>query len=82
MKLLALLLMTSLSAVAQTQDRPVRILCVGDSITRGTLLGRYDSGPRKEQGIGLPNPQGGGYRKYLQEKQQKTPIIHGKTRSV
>jgi len=47
MKLLALLLMTSLSAVAQTQDRPVRILCVGDSITRGTLLGGYDSGPYK-----------------------------------
>jgi lysophospholipase L1-like esterase len=65
---LALLMMTSLSAVAQAQDRPVRILCVGDSITRGTYLAQYDSGPRKEQGIGLPNPQGGGYRKYLQDK--------------
>lgn len=60
-------MMTSLSAVAQTQDRPVRILCVGDSITRGTLLGRYDSGPYKGQAMGLPNPQGGGYRKYLQD---------------
>ena len=64
---LAFLMMTSLSAVAQTQDRPVRILCVGDSITRGTLLGRYDSGPYKGQAMGLPNPQGGGYRKYLQD---------------
>jgi lysophospholipase L1-like esterase len=74
MKLLALLLMTSLSAVAQTQDRPVRILCVGDSITRGSYLGEYNSGPYKGERIGLPNPQGGGYRKYLQDKLRATGI--------
>ena len=66
--------MTSLSAVAQNQDRPVRILCVGDSITRGTLLGRYDSGPYKGQAMGLPNPQGGGYRKYLQDMLREAGI--------
>jgi lysophospholipase L1-like esterase len=47
---------------------PVRILCVGDSITRGSYLAVYSSGPYMNQAIGLPNPQGGGYRKYLQDK--------------
>lgn len=60
-------MLTAVSASAQIQERPVRILCVGDSITRGTYLAFYDSGPYKGQVIGLPNPQGGGYRKHLQD---------------
>ncbi len=63
-------------AHAAPQDRPVRILAVGDSITRGSYLARYDSGPYKGQGIGLPNPQGGGYRKFLQDKLREAGISY------
>ena len=48
--------------------QPVRILPVGDSITRGSYLGHYSSGPYEGQAMGLPNPAGGGYRKHLQDK--------------
>jgi lysophospholipase L1-like esterase len=41
---------------------------VGDSITRGTYLKTYTDGPYKGQAIGLPNPDGGGWRKILQDK--------------
>ncbi len=47
---------------------PLRIMPVGDSITRGTYIGRYQEGPYKGQGIGLPSPGGGGWRKPLQDK--------------
>ncbi len=40
---------------------------VGDSITRGSYLARYDSGPFAGLAIGLPNPAGGGWRRLLQE---------------
>ena len=41
---------------------------IGDSITRGTYLAIYSDGPYKGQAIGLPNPDGGGWRKILQDK--------------
>ena len=46
----------------------LRIMPVGDSITRGTYLKIYTDGPYKGQAIGLPNPDGGGWRKILQDK--------------
>jgi len=46
----------------------LRILPLGDSITRGTYLSRYEHGPRQGQAVGLPNPQGGGWRKRLQDR--------------
>lgn len=46
----------------------IRVLPVGDSITRGSYLSLYEEGPRRGQAIGLPNPLGGGWRKPLQER--------------
>ncbi len=57
------------SAFAQTDaSRPLRILPVGDSITRGSYIARHEDGPFKGEVIGLPNPDGGGWRKLLQDK--------------
>ncbi len=47
---------------------PLRIMPVGDSITRGTYFARYLEGPRVGQAIGRPNPLGGGWRKILQDQ--------------
>ncbi|NBV22660.1 MAG: hypothetical protein EBS05_12185 [Proteobacteria bacterium] len=41
---------------------------MGDSITRGSYLAHYESGPHKGEVMGLPNPDGGGWRKLLQDK--------------
>lgn len=41
---------------------------VGDSITRGSYLSLYETGPFAGQAIGLPSPAGGGWRKGLQDK--------------
>ena len=46
----------------------LRIMPLGDSITRGSYLALYDTGPFSGQPIGLPNPAGGGWRKPLQDK--------------
>ena len=46
----------------------LRIMPLGDSITRGTYFSIYDRGPRQGEAIGLPNPQGGGWRKSLQDR--------------
>jgi lysophospholipase L1-like esterase len=46
----------------------LRIMPVGDSITRGTYLKTYIDGPYNGQAIGLPNPVNGGWRKILQDK--------------
>ena len=46
----------------------LRIMPLGDSITRGSYLALYDTGPFAGQPIGLPNPAGGGWRKSLQDK--------------
>lgn len=42
---------------------PLRIMPVGDSITRGTYIATKNGKP-----IGLPSPDGGGWRKPLQDK--------------
>jgi lysophospholipase L1-like esterase len=46
----------------------LRIMPLGDSITRGSYLALYDAGPLAGKPIGLPNPAGGGWRKPLQDK--------------
>jgi lysophospholipase L1-like esterase len=46
----------------------MRIMPVGDSITRGTYIGQYQEGPYKGQAMGLASPAGGGWRKPLQDK--------------
>ena len=63
------LVAVGLSTVAGSaqNSRPLRILPLGDSITRGTYLARYESGVRQGQAIGLPNLDGGGWRKLLQD---------------
>lgn len=41
---------------------------IGDSITRGSYLSLYETGPFAGQPVGLPNPAGGGWRRLLQDK--------------
>ena len=57
-----LLAMGTLHA-AVLPGKPLRILPLGDSITRGSYLAQKDG-----RAIGLPHPQGGGWRKSLQDK--------------
>lgn len=47
--------------------KPLRILPLGDSITRGSYLIQYAEGPHQGKAIGLANPKGGGWRKLLQD---------------
>ncbi len=54
--------------LAAAQSDALRIMPLGDSITRGSYIARYIEGPRHGQAIGLPNPQGGGWRKPLQDQ--------------
>ncbi len=65
--LLSVLLGFSPAAGTEQPVQPLRILPLGDSITRGTYLARYESGVRQGQAVGLPNPDGGGWRKLLQD---------------
>jgi len=66
---LAALLGLALPALAaEASSRPLLIMPVGDSITRGSYLARYEQGPFKGDVMGLPNPDGGGWRKLLQDK--------------
>jgi len=59
----------ALAAAAGAADaQPLRILPLGDSITRGSYLARYDSGPFRDSPKGLANPDGGGWRRFLQER--------------
>jgi len=53
---------------AEPAGHPLRILPVGDSITRGSYLARHETGPFKGEVMGLPSPEGGGWRKVLQDK--------------
>ena len=46
----------------------LRIMPIGDSITRGSYLALHKTGPFTGQPIGLPSPAGGGWRKSLQDK--------------
>ena len=54
---------------------PLRILPLGDSITRGSYISRYQSGPHKGQAISLANPDGGGWRKLLQDKLRADGVL-------
>lgn len=54
---------------AESNARPLRILPLGDSITRGSYLAQKDS-----KATGLPHPQSGGWRKPLQDKLRATGI--------
>jgi lysophospholipase L1-like esterase len=48
---------------AEAAPKPLRILPLGDSITRGSYLAKKDG-----KSTGLPHPMGGGWRKVLQDK--------------
>jgi lysophospholipase L1-like esterase len=48
---------------AESDARPLRILPLGDSITRGSYLAQKDG-----KATGLPHPLSGGWRKALQDK--------------
>lgn len=63
-----LIVVMAVSASSVASSAELRIMPLGDSITRGTYLARYETGPRQTQAIGLPNPQGGGWRKLLQDR--------------
>lgn len=52
----------------------LRILPLGDSITRGSYLLKYQDGPNAGQPMGIASPEGGGYRKPLQDKLRKAGI--------
>lgn len=56
------------SATTAETPRPLRILALGDSITRGSYLSHYVSGPYQGKALGLANPDGGGWRKLLQDR--------------
>ncbi len=55
-------------AAPETGKEKLRILPLGDSITRGSYFARHEEGPFKGEGMGLPNPDGGGWRKVLQDQ--------------
>lgn len=57
-----------------TSARVLRILPLGDSITRGSYLKVSADGPDKGKAIGLPHRDGGGYRKPLQDKLNEAGI--------
>lgn len=54
---------------AESNAKPLRILPLGDSITRGSYLAQKDG-----KATGLPHPQSGGWRKPLQDKLRATGI--------
>jgi hypothetical protein len=56
------------SGCALNNVTPLRIMPVGDSITRGSYLANYASGPYQGSNVGLPHPLNGGWRKTLQDR--------------
>ena len=56
---------------AQSHARPLRILPLGDSITRGSYIAKVDG-----KSTGLPHPDGGGWRKVLQDKLRAAGIAY------
>ena len=69
----------SLEWLTDGRDRlpaTLRIMPLGDSITRGTYFARYQDGPRRGQAIGLPNPEGGGWRKLLQDRLRSAGVAY------
>jgi hypothetical protein len=47
--------------------QPLRVMPLGDSITRGSYLVMHESGPQKGRAIARANEGGGGWRKLLQD---------------
>ena len=56
---------------AEPAAKPLRILPLGDSITRGSYLAHKDG-----TATGLPHPMSGGWRKTLQDKLRSAGIAH------
>lgn len=56
---------------AESNTRPLRILPLGDSITRGSYLAQKDG-----KATGLPHPLSGGWRKSLQDKLRTAGIAY------
>ena len=56
---------------AESNTRPLRILPLGDSITRGSYLAKNNG-----KSTGLPHPDGGGWRKPLQDKLRAAGIAY------
>lgn len=54
-------------AASNSAVKPLRIMPLGDSITRGSYLAQHADGPYQGKAIGLANPKGGGWRKLLQD---------------
>ena len=54
---------SQLAREVESSSKPLRILPLGDSITRGSYLAQKD-----DRATGLPHPLGGGWRKVLQDK--------------
>ncbi len=52
----------------------LKIMPIGDSMTRGSYLALYEDGPLVGQAIGLPNPAGGGWRKPLQDRLREAGV--------
>ena len=57
-------------ASSTNKSKVLRIMPLGDSVTRGTYLTKKEG-----QATGLPNPDGGGYRKPLQDKLRAAGIV-------
>ena len=66
---------SSLAASGPT-GKPLRILALGDSITRGTYLTQYAEGPYRGKAIGRANPKGGGWRKPLQDQLRAAGVAY------
>jgi lysophospholipase L1-like esterase len=64
---LAFLIAPGLVAATPPSPPPLRIMPLGDSITRGTYLVQHPTGPHQGKSTGLANPLGGGWRKTLQD---------------
>ena len=62
------LILAGASMAAESTVRPLLIPSFGDSITRGSCLARHADGPFKGEPIGLPHPEGGCWRKPLQDQ--------------
>ncbi len=56
---------------AESKAKPLRILPLGDSITRGSYLAKNGG-----KSTGLPHPDGGGWRKPLQDKLRAAGIAY------
>jgi lysophospholipase L1-like esterase len=62
---------TALKKSAESNAKPLRILPLGDSITRGSYLAKIDG-----KSTGLPHPDAGGWRKPLQDKLRAAGIAY------